>query len=71
MDYLNSLGSKMIEHTENVVTRYIYPPIPIREFDWVALREDHDEFGPFGWGKTEQEAIEDLLEIESEAWEKQ
>ena len=42
-----------------VITRYVYPPIPDRRFDWCA-HYDGDEEGPTGWGRTEEEAIEDL-----------
>jgi hypothetical protein len=49
-----------------IVTRYEYPPIPIRSFDWSA-RYDGDEpndngWMPLGWGYTEAGAIEDLRE---------
>lgn len=44
-----------------IITSNVRPPIPIREFDWMACREGDDEFGPRGFGKTEQEAIADLL----------
>lgn len=45
-------------------TTHVYPPIPIRDFDWSAV--DDDTYGgepsdPIGWGKTEQEAIDDLM----------
>jgi hypothetical protein len=45
-----------------IVTTYIYPPIPDRSFDWQASSYDYDEGGPIGHGKTEQDAIADLLE---------
>lgn len=43
-------------------TTYEYPPIPIRSFDWSAVdNETYDGPGcAIGWGRTEQEAIEDL-----------
>jgi hypothetical protein len=43
-----------------VVTSHIYPPIPVRDFDWAAHYDDPE--GPSGWGKTEQAAINDLVE---------
>jgi hypothetical protein len=43
-----------------VVTENIYPPIPIRQFDWTAHYDDPE--GPCGYGATEAEAIADLLE---------
>lgn len=47
----------------NIRTWNEYPPIPDRRFDWGAVDDDTYEPGyPIGWGKTEQEAIADLLE---------
>jgi hypothetical protein len=49
-----------------VITQYVYPPIPIRQFDWCAYLDfgEYDvESGPYGWGRTEAEAILDLEEL--------
>lgn len=45
-------------------TSCVCPPIPIRNFDWQAVDDNtYDGPGsPIGHGKTEQEAIDDLLE---------
>jgi len=43
-------------------TTYVHPPIPIRTSDWCACVEGDEEDGPYGWGATEDEAIEDLKE---------
>lgn len=45
-------------------TEHVYPPIPIRAFDWSAVDDDtHDGPGsPMGTGATEAEAIADLKE---------
>ena len=45
-------------------TEYVYPPIPIRSFDWSAIDDDtYDGPGsPVGHGPTEQAAIDDLME---------
>jgi hypothetical protein len=43
-----------------IVTDYIYPPIPDRQFDWLAYREGDEERGPRGYGPTEAAAIADL-----------
>ena len=48
-----------------IITACVYPPIPIRQYDWNAVREDYDEGDPVGWGATEQEAINELLELEA------
>lgn len=50
-------------------TTYVYPPIPIRDFDWSAIDDDtYDGPGsPIGTGRTEQDAIADLMgQIEDE-----
>lgn len=44
-----------------IQTEYVYPPIPIRSFDWRAWVKD-EERGVVGWGFIEQEAIDDLKE---------
>ena len=45
-----------------IETKYVYPPIPIRRFDWSAIDADtYDGEGPIGFGATEQAAIDDLI----------
>ena len=46
---------------EQIVTRFINPPIPVRYFDWCAYLDGHEE-GPYGHGETETSAIADLQE---------
>ncbi len=43
-------------------TEFVYPPIPIRDFDWAATLEGYGggESEPVGRGATEAEAIADL-----------
>jgi len=44
-------------------TDNIYPPIPIRQFDWVAWYDgEEDEQMATGSGATEAEAVADLIE---------
>lgn len=51
-------------------TEFIYPPIPIRKFDWSATDDDtYDEGQPIGYGETEREAIADLLTNLEESFE--
>ena len=33
-----------------IITQFVYPPIPIRRYDWNAVREGYDEGDPVGWG---------------------
>lgn len=50
--------SKIKIRTENV-----YPPIPVREWDWSAVDDNTYEPGcPIGWGRTEQAAISALVD---------
>ena len=45
-----------------IVTSFIYPPIPIRSNDWVAYYDGDEESVRYGYGATEREAIDDLLD---------
>ena len=45
-----------------IVTHHVYPPIPMRQFDWSAVTDDYEPEHPIGWGSTEAEAIADLKE---------
>ena len=47
-----------------IITEYIHPPIPIRQFDWSAIRNGYEPGNIIGRGATEKEAINDLLEQE-------
>lgn len=46
-----------------IITTNVYPPIPIRSFDWCAYYDGDEERGEYGYGKTEQEAIAELLDL--------
>ena len=45
-----------------VQTTHVFPPIPLRNFDWRASFADGDEGDPVGWGVTEKDALQDLYE---------
>ena len=47
-------------------TNYWAKPIPPRQFDWVATFDGYEPGGPVGYGRTEQDAIDDLLEIDDQ-----
>lgn len=47
--------------TPKIRTSYWPKPIPDRQFDWSAITEDHDVKHPVGFGRTEAEAINDLI----------
>jgi hypothetical protein len=44
-----------------IITRYDPKPIPDRRFDWSAVTADYDLGAPIGYGRTEAEAINDLM----------
>lgn len=50
-----------------IITSHVFPPIPIRAFDWCAYVDGTEESGLRGWGRTEQEAINDLTVLIDEA----
>jgi len=52
--------------TRNIVVTHVHPPIPLRSFDYCACRYTNEEHGPYGWGRTEEEAIRDFLVQEDE-----
>jgi len=43
-------------------TRYDPKPGPSQKFDWEATFEGYDEGDPVGYGATEQEAVQALLD---------
>jgi hypothetical protein len=60
-------GSIIQRNGYTIHTRFVYPPIPIRTYDWSAVLDDYDgapDAGPQyeGTGRTEEDAIKDLLD---------
>lgn len=47
---------------KDVITKFVYPPIPIRCFDWSATLGDYEPGNIVGYGETEAEAIADLYD---------
>lgn len=45
-----------------VIVANISPPIPVRNCDWQAHFDGMEEDGPYGYGATRQDAINDLLD---------
>ena len=49
-----------------IITEFVYPPIPLRDFDWSAVTDNYEPGCPIGYGRTEEAAIADLMaEIEA------
>jgi hypothetical protein len=43
-----------------IKTEHVYPPIPLRSFDYSAAFDGYEPGDPIGWGATEEAAIADL-----------
>lgn len=43
-----------------VVTNFVYPPIPVRNWDWSATDEGYDPPYPIGYGPNEFKAVLDF-----------
>jgi hypothetical protein len=56
----NELGPEPVEEP-TIVTRYWVKPIPLRSFDWSAVTDQYEPGDPIGYGRTEAEAINDLI----------
>lgn len=50
--------------SDRIITTHYPPPIGTRSMDWRATRDSYGEDGPVGEGRTEAEAVEDLMEKE-------
>ena len=55
-----------VEAVSRVRTSFINPPIPIRAFDWVAWIDGEEESMRYGYGRTEQEARDELSNVLAE-----
>ena len=49
-----------------IITSYDFLPVPIRDYDWSAIREGYEPGDLIGFGRTEQDAINDLVFQENE-----
>ena len=56
----------VISMTDPIITEYDPKPIPLRQFDWSAVRSSYEPPMPIGYGTTRIEAIIDLLRQELE-----
>lgn len=52
-----------------LVTSHINPPIHDRRFGWCAYIDGDEEAGKYGYGATEEEAIDDWVETWAEEYE--
>jgi len=50
-----------------IETSFIYPPIPVRDYDWMATTDNYEEGDIIGFGKTELDAKNDLIKQFMEA----
>ncbi len=53
----------------DLITVYVRPPIPTRDWDWCAYSDgDGEKPWRYGWGVTEQSAIADWRRLRQEAF---
>lgn len=53
--------------TDQILTSYVYPPIPVRDFDYQAFFDSYDGAPDSGWqcegsGRTEYAAVLDMYD---------
>jgi hypothetical protein len=51
----------MTEHPK-IITGIVFPPIPVRQFDWSAVFEGYEPGMHVGYGPNEEAAKADLIE---------
>lgn len=56
--------SATLHHRAGIVVDFNPPPIPLRQYDYVATRERYEPCDAAGHGATEQQAIAQLIEQE-------
>jgi len=45
---------------KKIITYQAFPPIPVRNMEWLAHYDGEEEKGEYGYGFAEQEAVSDL-----------
>lgn len=60
-----------MKNNTKIITTHVFPPIPIRRYDWSAVRDGYEPGQPIGWGYTEEQAIHNLKVEEGEIYEMQ
>lgn len=53
---------EITKETLGIKTDHWAKPIPERQFDWMAWYDGDEESGQFGFGRTEQAAVDDLTD---------
>lgn len=48
-------------NAREIVAKFDPPPIPLRDFDWMATYADYEFGDPVGLGRTKGDAIADLM----------
>ena len=51
-----------------IVTNRVYPPIPDRGHDFCAYLDGFEEDQQYGWGRTKEAAIENLIDSYGDAF---
>jgi hypothetical protein len=57
----------VVQVIPDIKTHFVYPPIPVRNYDWMASFGSYEPGNLVGYGLTEEAAIADLLnQVEDE-----
>ena len=57
-----------MNYPRKIITEFVYPPIPLRDWDWSATLDGYEPGDPIGRGPSEAAAIADLQEQIMELW---
>jgi hypothetical protein len=52
--------AEVMDELAQIEVSFVYPPIPVRSFDYCATFKGYEPGDPIGYGPTEAEAIADL-----------
>jgi hypothetical protein len=58
--------SEVMAELEQIEVNAVWPAIPVRDFDYSAVRKGYEPGAPIGWGSTPHAAMEDLFSQEEE-----
>lgn len=68
LDDSKTTRERLMAVESRLIVSPVYPPIPTRSFDYCAYLEPNVEAPKrYGWGASEEDALEELLELETES----
>lgn len=49
-----------------IIVAHVWPPIPLRDYDYCAYHDGEEETGHYGYGPTREKALADLARLDQE-----